>query len=133
MRRHLILVVRPLGKVGARFGAATLLLMSVVIDTWLMGLRCEFSPEVDWSRLTFGIFVQLISAIALLLAPKIESDLKPKHMLGFILGTLMLFGASFIMVRDAGLFGDSVDPGRAVYSSGFKCPGSALVIPRLRP
>jgi hypothetical protein len=109
------------------------MLLSAAIDIWLVRLRCEFSPEVDWSRFTFGIFVQLVCAAALLLAPKIEADLKPKHMLGYILGTLILFGVSFVMVRNAALFGDSVDPGRNTDSTGFQCPGSALVIHRLRP
>jgi hypothetical protein len=132
-RQPLILVVRALGNKVARFGAISILLLSLAMDIWLVSLLCEFSPDVDWSRFTFGIFVQLISVVGILFAPKIEADLKPKYMLGYVFGTLMLFGLSFVMVRNAALFGDSVDPGRTTDSSGFQCPGSALVIHRLRP
>jgi hypothetical protein len=107
-----------------RLLAALLLAAFVAFDLWFAGERCQFSPPVDWSRLGFGLVVQALAVVVLLLDNALVDALREKAATGLVVLCLVLPAvATFLMVRNAVLFGDSVDPQRKHDSSGYLCPG----------
>ena len=112
-----------------KFEAITLLLAFLVIDWWFTSFRCSVSPDIDWPRLGFGIFVQILIVGGLLLLSRIHADPNAKTLLT-IAGVALILGiVSFPMVRDSALFGDTVDAERTSNSKGLLCPGALSVFP----
>ena len=118
-----------MAKALLKFEAITLLLAFLVIDWWFTSFRCSVSPNIDWSRLGFGIFVQFLVVGGLLLLSRIDTGPSDKSLLKIAGIALMLGILSFVMVRDSTLFGDTVDAERTTNSKGLQCPGARSVFP----
>jgi len=112
-----------------KFEAITLLLAFLVIDWWFTSFRCTVSPSIDWSRLGFGIFVQILVVGGLLLLSRIDAGPSAKTLLTIAGIALLIAVVSFPMVRDSALFGDTVDAERTTNSKGLLCPGARSVFP----
>jgi len=59
-------------------GRAILMVATALIaarDVWLASLRCSSSPPIDWSRLGFGLTVQVAVLAGLLVFARVQQDL----------------------------------------------------------
>jgi hypothetical protein len=94
-------------------------------DAWLASLRCSLSPQVDWSRLAFGLVVQVLAVVSALVANRTidhEARWADVRVGAFCLAAILI---SLVMVRQAYLLSDTViDKFR--HSSGYECPGVRL-------
>jgi hypothetical protein len=110
-----------------KFAGLALLVLLVVLDSWLLSFRCPASPNIHWSRLGFGILIQVLAIGSPALYLRIFGANERKANVLAVAVSLFLAVASFPMVRDSLLFGDSVDPERTNNSKGFLCPDASNV------
>ncbi len=96
--------------------------LMAAMDVWLASLRCTSSPPIDWSRLGFGLAVQLAVLAGSLVFTRVEQDLARRSAWLVFMGLLAAAAFTFVLVRQALLLSDTTFD--KFYSSGsYKCPG----------
>jgi hypothetical protein len=87
-------------------GGLALLIALVAFDAWQVAHRCEFSPPVDWSRLAFGVMLQVMVLAAWFSSGRWMPQLPPNlHFVTAVLLIAFAFG-SCTTVAGAVRFGD---------------------------
>ena len=106
-------------------GRAVLLVamaLMAAMDIWLATLRCSSSPPIDWSRLGFGLTMQIGVLGGLLVLARGQTNLARSTTLRFSVGLLATAAYTFILVRQPLLLSDTTFD--KFFSSGsYKCPG----------
>ena len=106
-------------------GRATLLIAAALMaamDIWLATLRCASSPPIDWSRLGFGLTMQVGVLASPLLLARVQQYFPRARVWRFWLGLLAAAVLTFVLVRQPLLLSDTTYD--KFYASGsHKCPG----------
>lgn len=107
-------------------GRATLLLALALIagmDAWLSTLRCSSSPAIDWSRLGFGLVVQLGVLAGCFLFVRRQGELGAGLAWKISVGLLAAAAFTFVLVREPFLLSDTITD-KFYSSGGYACPGA---------
>jgi len=98
------------------------LVVIAVMDIWLISLRCDSSPTIDWSRLGFGLTMQVGVLVGALVLSYRQEELE--HPTARRLSLVLVCAASFtfIIVRQPLLLSDTTFD-KFYHSGSYKCPG----------
>lgn len=92
------------------------------MDIWLMTLRCDSSPPIDWSRLGFAVVVQIgVLAISAMIALTDDASSGPVRW-RFPLEVVAAAALTFFLVRQPLLLSDTTYD-KFFDSGSFRCPG----------
>lgn len=92
------------------------------MDVWLITLRCDSSPPIDWSRLGFGVVAQLsVLGISAMIALTDDASGGPVRW-RFPVEVLVAAAFTFILVRQPLLLSDTIYD-KTFESGSFSCPG----------
>ena len=108
-----------------RLERATLILALALItgvDAWLLQLRCESSPPIDWSRLAFGLTIQVAVVAAAGLLDRLDFDFSQPLRWRLAIGVLVATAFSFFLVRDPLLLSDTIT-NKFANSGSYTCKG----------
>ena len=96
--------------------------LMAAMDVWLASLRCASSPPIDWSRLEFGLAVQVAILGSSLVFARVQQDLSRRAAWLISMGLFAAAVFTFVLVRQPLLLSDTTFD--KFYSSGsYKCPG----------
>lgn len=112
-------------KLMQRLERATLILVLALItgvDAWLFQLRCESSPPIDWSRLAFGLTIQVAVVAAAGLLVRRDFDFSQPLRWRLAIGVLAATAISFILVREPLLLSDTIT-NKFANSGSYTCKG----------
>jgi hypothetical protein len=108
-----------------RLERATLILALALItgvDSWLLQLRCESSPPIDWSRLAFGLTIQVAVVAAAGLLVRGDFDFSQPLRWRLAIGVLAATAFSFFLVREPLLLSDTIT-NKFANSGSYTCKG----------
>jgi hypothetical protein len=108
-----------------RLERATLVLVIVLIagvDAWLLQLRCQSSPPIDWPRLAFGITVQTGVVAAAGMLAQLDFDFSQPLRWRLAMGILAAAACTFALVREPLLLSDTITD-KFANSGSFTCAG----------
>ena len=100
---------------------------SLAFDIWFFSLRCNSSPDVDWSRFLFSVSLQLAAAALPLIVATIFSEAEsekstPKSKYSAVSLASFLVLATVPLVRQSVLLSDTTT-NKFYESRGYECPG----------
>ena len=96
--------------------------LMAAMDVWLASLRCVSSPPIDWSRLGFGLVVQVAVLTGSLVLTRVQQDIARRTAWLVCMGLFAAASFTFVLVRQPLLLSDTTFD--KFYSSGsYKCPG----------
>ena len=98
------------------------LMVIAVMDIWLVSLRCDSSPAIDWSRLGFGLTMQFGVLVGALVLSYRQEELEYPTARRLSLVLVCAAVPTFIIVRQPLLLSDTTFD-KFYHSGSYKCSG----------